>query len=789
MTLSKIKMVFLSIVILTMCSITLNAQLTQKIRGTIVDLVLQRPIAGATIVANNLNRSAISDTNGNFMFRGVPVGSIQLRISHVGFQDAVMDNIIVNAGKETVLTISLDAAIHTEKEIVVKANSRKNRPLNEMSVISARAFSAEETQKYAAAVNDPLRMATGFAGVAAPNDGNNDIVIRGNSPTGLLWRMEGVDIPNPNHFSSPASSGGGISILSAQLLSNSDFLTGAFPAEYGDALSGVFDLHLRKGNNERNEYTMQAGLLGLDASAEGPFNHSYKGSFLINYRYSTLALLDKIGINVTSGATNFQDLSYHIYLPTRRAGIFGLFGFGGLSSQTIQPKLDSSKWKTEGDRYGQGFISNTGVGGMTHSIFLGEKTNLRSTLALSFNEIREDENYTENNYTLSKLFRSDYKTPKWTLSSTLNHQFNTKTMLRAGTIINFIGFNYYHLAKANLNAPLKEVINTSGQTQTLQAFAEWRERLADKFLFNIGVHYLELLYNHSYAVEPRASLKWELNYKSSIAVGYGLHSQIQALGVYFAQNQDVNGKWLYPNSSLGLTKAQHFVFSYNQQLTKDLRLKTEFYYQQLFNVPVNANDSNTFSTLNIESSDYISDPLVNKGKGRNYGFEITLEKYLSNNLYYIINSSFYESKYTALDGIERNTRFNGNYLFNSVAGKDFVFTGHVNKTKTLGINIKMIYIGGLRTTPIDIAKSTEAGYSIYNQIEAYSQQNPPYFRTDIRVSLKQNRNHHTSTLSLDIQNITNRQNVYDQNYDNIKKQIVYDYQAGLIPVLNYKIEF
>lgn len=277
MTPSNLKTQFLCILILLLhAGVSQSQGLTQRIRGAVTDQILSRPLTGATVTlldeGGREERSTITDSNGNFYFRDVPIGRRQLRISHIGFKESVLDNILVEAGKESVLNIPLEAAAHTENEVVVRAGSRRNRPLNEMSVVSSRAFTVEETQKFPAAVNDPLRMATSFAGVIAPFDGNNDIVIRGNSPTGLLWRMEGVDIPNPNHFSSAASSGGGISILSAQLLSNSDFLTGAFPSEYGDALSGVFDLHLRKGNNEKREYTLQAGVLGLDASAEGPLS-------------------------------------------------------------------------------------------------------------------------------------------------------------------------------------------------------------------------------------------------------------------------------------------------------------------------------------------------------------------------------------------------------------------------------------------------------------------------------------------------------------------------------------
>src|SRR6186713_1424522 len=336
------------VIALSLFVFSTNAQYSQQFRGTVTDQVLQQPLAGATITISSLGKSVMTDEAGVFRFSNIPVGSYRITISYAGFKEGVLENIAVNSGKATVINISLEAIVHTEAAVIIKAGSKKNKPLNDMSAVSARAFTVEETQKYAAAVNDPLRMATGFAGVFAADDGNNSIVIRGNSPTGLLWRMEGMDIPNPNHFGTPGNSGGGISILSSQLLSNSDFVTAAFAAEYGNALSGVFDLRLRKGNNEKREYTVQAGVLGLNVAAEGPFSKKYKGSYLVNYRYSTLELLDKIGVGITDGGvTRFQDLSYNIYLPTTKAGNFSLFGFAGLSSQDYTPKTDSTEWESE----------------------------------------------------------------------------------------------------------------------------------------------------------------------------------------------------------------------------------------------------------------------------------------------------------------------------------------------------------------------------------------------------------------------------------------------------------
>ncbi|HWB94000.1 MAG TPA: TonB-dependent receptor, partial [Puia sp.] len=638
---------------------------------------------------------------------------------------------------------------------------------------------------------DPLRMATSFAGVFAPFDGNNNVVIRGNSPTGLLWRMEGVEIPNPNHFSSPASSGGGISILSAQLLANSDFLTGAFPAQFGDALSGVFDLRLRKGNTEKNEYTLQAGVLGLDVSAEGPLSVGgmQKGSFLVDYRYSTLGLLSGLGVDVGGGSTYFQDLSFNVYLPAGRAGNFNLFGFGGLSTQTVSPKKDSTKWKNFEDRFQGKYDGPTGFTGLGHNILLNSRTTLHSVLAVSYSKLSFKENYMQDNYSYLPYYNSTDKTPKLTLTSNLDHRIGADNLLRAGYVLDFIHYNYYQQGRQSPTEPYLEQVNASGGTQTVEGYVEWQSRSVPHFQFNGGLHYLGLLYNHSYSFEPRASVKWAADNRNSFALGYGLHSQIQELGVYFARDTNAAGQTYHPNSNLGLTKAHHIVLSYNHQIDRDLSFKAELYYQYLFNVPVNANDTNTFSTLNIESSDYVSDPLINKGTGRNYGLELTLEKFLSNNLYYMVNGALYQSKYTALDGIERNTRFNGNYLFNGVAGKDYTWLNKAGKKKAFGINVKVIYGGGYRDTPIDEPQSAIREKTVYYQQQAFNLQNPAYFRADLRLSLKRDYRHMTTTLSLDLQNLTGTKNIYDQEYDPFQRKVVNIYQTGLIPILNYKVEF
>lgn len=773
------------IVFLTVAAGLQAQQPVQVLRGNIFDQALQQPISNATATIVELDKSVVSDNNGYFRFNGLPLGTYTLMVTHAAYELFKTEGVIINAGKETVLQVPLTTKVKEETAVVVKAGSRRNLPNNTMSLVSARAFSVEETQKYAAAVNDPLRMAMAFPGVMAVDDGNNQIIIRGNSPSGMLWRMEGMDIPNPNHFGNAGASGGGISILSSQLLSNSDFVTGAFAAEYGNALSGVFDLKLRKGNNEKREYAVQAGILGLNVAAEGPFAKHYKGSYLVNYRYSTLNLLNKLGITPGEGATNFQDLSYNISLPTNRIGTFSLFGFGGLSDDQDPATIDSLKWESKADRYQSDFISNTLYNGITHSISLGGKARLQSGIGYSVVKNAYNEYLVDDDYELQDNIQVKYYTRKLNLSSTLHYRFNSKLYLRTGLNVTRHGFNYLQRTPDNEGDPLEIRIDQAGHTYSQQLFAQAQYRFASRWTFNAGAHYLRLSFNKAQAIDPRFSLQWQPNRNNTLAFAYGLHSQMQALGVYFAQDGDNPGENVYLNRELDFSRAHHYVLSYNRRLTEAWKLKTELYYQHLFNIPVSTEAGSTFSVLN-NIDDFPSDPMVNKGKGRNYGVEISAERYLRSQFYFLFSQSLYQSKYTALDGVERNTRFNGNYITTIVTGRDFEsFKG----TKVFGINLKAIIAGGQRNTPIDEEASRNAGYTVWDEANAFSKQNASYFRTDLRFSMKWNRRKHTSTLSLDIQNLTNRLNVFNQWYDSEKGSVQTNYQNGLIPVLNWKLEF
>ena len=371
--------------VLLIINTNLQAQnsITQTIRGRIIDQETETPLIGALVMVENLDKGGSTNAMGEFIIENVPIGRQSLTVTYLGYEDQTISNLNLISGKETVLTINMvEKAFESGEVVVIASEQGKAEALNEMATVSTRQFRTEETQRYAGGRGDVSRMAMNFAGVSGANDSRNDIVIRGNSPLGLLWRIEGIDVPNPNHFGGFGSTGGPVSMLNNNVLANSDFSTGAFNAEYGNANSGVFDLKLRNGNNKKYEFLGQMGFNGIELGAEGPINKENNSSFLANYRYSTLALFDLIGISFGYvGIPQYQDLSFKINMPKSALGNISIFGVGGISSIDMLAKdreegelnLNGNQDLTNG--------TNMGVIGLTHRYVIDKKSFTKLTLS------------------------------------------------------------------------------------------------------------------------------------------------------------------------------------------------------------------------------------------------------------------------------------------------------------------------------------------------------------------------------------------------------------------------
>jgi len=739
----------LFILSLVFFSTQLFAQPTQTIRGTVVDNASNIPLEFASVVVLNTIplMGTKTDTSGTFSIPNMPIGRYDLQVQFVGYESEIIREVIVISAKQTFLTIQLKENTHMLGKVVIKPRVNKEQALNSMSTVSARMLSVEEARRYAGGFDDPARLASSFAGVAS-NTGENGIAVRGNAPKFVQWKMEGIEIPNPNHFGDLKSYGGGaFTALSSQMLANSDFFTGAFPAEYNNALSGVFDLAMRTGNNQKRENTLQVGVVGIDASSEGPFKKGGKASYLFNYRYSTLALLAPL-LPENASSLKYQDLSFKLNFPTQKAGTFSLWGIGLADRAGAKAKTDSSEWKYFDDKEENEIKQYMGAAGLTHKYFFKNHAYIKTTLAATTNNTDWNTEKLNPELSLQPYSKIDNKNWNFVLSSFVNKKFSAKHTNKTGVLVTGMMYDLLLDKSQIMNSKPTEIAKENGFSTLISAYSNSSVNLTNKLVMNIGINGQIFTLNKHYTIEPRLGFRQQISKNQSIGVAYGLHSRLESLNYYF--NNSLSTGETAVNKNLDFTKAHHIVLSYDWNVTDLIHFKVEPYFQQLFSVPV-INDS-SYSFINLQNDLFFAEKLQNTGKGRNYGIDMTLEKYMSKGYYYLLTASVFNSEYKGGDDIWRNTRFNKNYVFNFLVGKEWQ-VGR-SKQNVFSLNTRFSYQGGNHYSPINEAASDVVKDVVYDETNAYKMQAPSSFNMHFTASYKVNKKHSSHELALKILNVT-----------------------------------
>ncbi|MCB0793433.1 MAG: TonB-dependent receptor [Flavobacteriales bacterium] len=760
---------------------------TGTVRGTVLDTDSRQPLIGATVLVEGSQPliGATTDLDGRFNLPNLPSGRLDLIVRMLGYEEQRLPNVLVNPAKETVLELSMQTSLVQMAEFEVTSEEVKGRPANDMALVSARKISVEETARTAGGINDPARMVTVFPGVAGDPAGDNTIVVRGNSPRGVLWRMEGVEIPNPNHFSDEGSTGGPISVLNSDVIDDSEFHTGAFTAEFGNATSAVFDMRLRRGNDRKREYTFKLGVLGTDLTAEGPIGGTSGGSYLANYRYSTLSLLDQAGIVDYQGVPKYSDAAFHVVLPTNGLGRFNVWGLGGeshikqedrgISEDTLFSRVD--------------FGSRMGVTGIGHTLLVGDRGFLYTTVTLSGNssstDYEEDPTYGETG-ALRMAHRDALS--KWTLrgSSVLNYRLGQRHKLRSGIIVSGDRFRLFSEDWDSDASALVKELDNDGEATTLQAFTSWKWRLSERWTLVSGLHAIHYSINAATSLEPRAALSWQQRPDRSFSLALGLHSRTEAIMTYFAERENADGKVVRPNEDLGLAKAAHAVLGFDQQLSEDVQFRAELYYQYLFDQAVENDPSSSFALANMDGW-FTTKDLVNAGTGRNYGIEVSVEKFFSRGWHALVTASVSDAKYQAMDGVMRNSRFNMGVVANALAGKEWN-VGGPDKNKVLTTGFRYSVVGGQYSSPIDLDASIAEGEQVLGS-PAWSEKGDAIHKLDVVIAYRIGRDKVSHELKADVQNVLNASTAVYRYYDARGQRISTVPQLALLPVVQYALRF
>lgn len=776
---------------------------TGTIKGTVIDKQSENPLEGATIELLNteIATGVITDFDGRFTIADVPIGRQSIRVSFIGYETLTLPNIDVTTGKDNVVTVQLQEAFNQLDEIVVTNNANKDKARNEMATVSARQFGLEEVTRFSGGRGDVGRLAANFAGVSSPDDSRNDIVIRGNSPTGLLWRLEGIPIPNPNHFSSFGTTGGPVSAINSNVLQNSDFITSAFPAEYGNALGGVFDLGFRTGNIDDYEFTAQVGAFtGVEVTAEGPMGKK-KGAFLIAARYSFVGLIGAGAGGGSAATPNYSDVAFNLDFGSGKWGKLSAFGILGTSDiDFLGDEIDEDDLFAAEDE--NLFVkSRFGVLGLKHRIKVGKNSFFKTAVAgsLAANEVTADRFFDiDTPQERSLLFTEvDNSESRLSFSTLFNSKLSSKTTLRTGILLE--SFDVESLlrtreeqfdADGDGDQDLFTFRDTDEQFSLWQPYLQGQFRLTEDLTFNAGLHALYSSLNEQFVLEPRGGLRYRFLENQTLSFGYGLHHQPAPLPLLFL-NQEVNGQLVQSNRGLDFVRSNHFVLGYDVKLAPSWRGKLEVYYQDISNAAVETLPSSYSSLTEGTDFDFDNDkiPLANEGTGFNQGIELTLEKFFSKGYYGLLTTSFFESKYEGSDGIERNSPFNNGYVVNFLTGREFT-VGSSGTTK-LFFDTRASFAGGRYFSPVDLEASRQAGFEIRQEDLAFSQQYDDYFRWDFKfgIQLNSTTKKRSHQFYLDLQNVTNRENVFVQRYNRLTNQINQVNQVGFFPDFGYKFQF
>ena len=759
----------------------------QTVRGQVCDVASGEPMIGVTItVENGTTVGTVSDADGNFVINNVPVGRHSVRATYIGYEPVLLKEQLVTSGKELVLSLKMRENISELGEVVVKPRVNKQLPLNEMAQVGARMFSVEEATRYAGGMADPARTASMFAGVAS-GGATNGISIHGNSPQMLQWRVEGVEVNNPNHFAEITGAGGGIfTSLNGTVLANSDFLTGAMPAEYGNALSGAFDMKMRVGNSSKHEHAIQVGTLGVDFASEGPLGKDSKASYLVNYRYSFLEIAKKLhAINMEKDTLDYQDLSFKFNIPTMNAGTFAVW-FTGLIDRYENEVPDVSDWETLWDMNDSWSNQKSWAGGLTHTYRFRSGGTLTSNVAFTGNYQKLSQN--DYDYEMNKMPDLEGRSMSWNviISTQHKHKFSSRYTMQNGFEHRHMDFSTWMDYVQVVGGPLYRIYDSKGNTGLTRLYTNHKLALNQRLSSVAGVNVMWFNLNNQVLVEPRVSMQYKTSPSSTLSLAYALNSRKESTDTYFvlsADSQEPNA-----NSNLGLTRSHHISASFAQRLGENTMLKIEPYWQWLFDVPVE--QGTTYSIIN-HNVFYQDRALVNEGAGRNYGIDFTLERYLKDGFYGMLTATLFKSEYRDAQGEWHHSRHDRGYITNILGGKEWM-VGKSRKN-VFGINGRLTLMGGDCYTPIpegityeDVAMRPDKSIPMVDTADPFTKQlgmNVGYAFSAKYTINKRHTSHHIILEYLQMRSF------HGQTFDLRTHELVEKYTSLTFPNIAYRVEF
>ncbi len=743
-----------------------SQQLTGTIEGSAIDQSTQNPLIGVNIIVLNTSLGAVTDTDGKFIISNIPVGNYSVQFRMVGYSVFTKTDIIVRSQRITTLTGELSEQIIESEQVVVTAGYFRQ---NDVQPLSITALSAEEIRRAPGSGGDISRVIMGLPSLAKVNDQSNSLIVRGGSPLENAFYLDGIEIPNINHFPTQGATGGPIGMVNVDLIDEVNFYTGGFSAAYGDKMSSILDLKLREGNRNNFDGQIDFNIAGFGGVAEGPLGEH--GSYLLSLRRSYLdVLVDMIDIG-TSVAPRYGDAQAKIVFdlsPEHRVSLVTLHGDDHNNpSRSVAEENDMLY-------YGNQDI-NQNAGGITWRALWNSGFYSMTTVGVQTITARED--YFETNSGAS-LVRNRSTEGSAALRNSQHLRLSEMHSLEFGAEFKqlFVSFdNSFGAYTGALGDSIAAaVLRNKLSEMKLGAYFTYIVHPLRGLTATVGARTDYFGYNDQLTVSPRISLSFQLNELTSFKLASGMYYQNMPV-VLLAQNAS--------NASLRDPYAVHYIAGADHLLTEDTKLSVEIYQKEYYDFPVDPSDPALFLVDEVfyRNGLYFNHgALTSNGKARSRGIELTLQKKLARDFYGIASATFFRTEYKGADDVWRNRVFDNRVIVSAEGG--------YKPNVEWEFSARWIYAGGTPYTPLDRGRSAQLQRGVFDGTKINGERYPAYHSMNVRFDKRFHFSGSNLVLYLSAWNVYNRKNVAAYFWNQKENTEDTLYQWNFLPIFGVEYE-
>ena len=737
-----------------------------SIHGQVLAAVTRQPLGGAAVAVLDRGLAEVTGDDGRFVLGSVPAGLHRVQIVLVGYEPAILHDVVVRPNRVTPLAMELDEAAGLREAVDVTADYFSAAEEEAVGTVS---FSFEEIRRSPGSAGDVSRLLQVLPSVGMATDQRNDLIVRGGSPAENLTVVDNIEIPNINHFPTQGASGGVIGLLNTDLIADVSFSAGGFGAEHGDRLSSVMVVTQREGNRTGIDGEISTSMAGAGLLLEGPLPGG-RGSWAMSARRSYLELIaGVVGAIGTGGAvprySDVQGMATYDVSPAHRLQVLGLGGFDAIDL-SLDDREDSDvvsrarqsvgglnwRWLWSRNGYAETSIAHTRA---DHGVRVTEAAG-DGTRVLFDNDSREQE----------VVLRSHWR-----------YRPRPGTALAWGVTARRL-FGDFDL----FDGPDRTRVDTRDEQLDVRAslaghkagaFASVEQSLGTRLTATLGgrIDYFSL--NARGAWSPRLGLSYDLDPRTTLTAAAGVYHQTLPAWL-LVQHPD--------NRLLDNQRSDHYVAGVRRRLTPSTLLSVEAYRKDYRDLPFDPDDP---TALVVDQFADFRTPapgrLAGGGRARSQGVEGLVRKKLAADVYGLVSYAYSVSRYTDLDGVERNRAFDHRHVGSVIVGyrpnDRFEFSG------------RWRFAGGRPYSPFDPVLSAQARAGIVRHGRINAERHGAYHRLDLRFDHRRHYRAVTLVSFFSVLNVYNRDNVFHYYWDADDNRPRRSTQWGFLPVGGFELEF